>query len=98
VQFRRFDANCDTLGDDQRYDVAFMLSVHNHLKCHKGLVDIVKRHINEAVVFEGHSNTNLDDYSAFLDAIGFARIERLASCATSVFDGARTRPCWILYK
>jgi len=98
VSFLPFDANVDQLPAGERYDVAFMLSIHNHLEHPGNLAEIVRRNVVEAVVFEGHPKTRLGDYQGFLDAVQFSRIEKITDMATSVFDRTPSRPVWILYK
>jgi len=98
VSFLPFVANVDQLPAGERYDVAFMLSIHNHLEHPGNLAEIVRRNVVEAVVFEGHPKTRLGDYQGFLDAVQFSRIEKITDMATSVFDRTPSRPVWILYK
>ncbi len=98
VEFRQFDVDNDQLPNDEKYDVAFMLSIHHHLKNYHALVEIVRNNVVKAVIFEGHPNTKLSDYTNFLDAVQFSKIEKIADLSTSVFDRNFSRPLWILYK
>ena len=98
VKFRQFNVDVDLLPNDEKYDVAFMLSIHHHLKRLSALVEIAKKNVEEVVIFEGHPNTKLSDYKDFLDAVQFSKTEKIADLATSVFDRKPSRPLWILYK
>jgi len=98
VEFRQFNVDRDMLPNDEKYDVAFMLSIHHHLKNQHMLAEIVKKNVVEAVIFEGHPNSRLSDYTEFLDAAELSKTFKVADLATSVFDRKHTRPLWILYK
>jgi hypothetical protein len=98
VQFKEFNLDKDHLPDDEKYDVAFIFSVHHHLKNPSSLSDIVKKNIVESVIFEGHPGTTLNDYQNFLDDIQFSKIEKIAELDMSVFDKEPKRPLWIFYK
>ena len=82
----------------KKYEVAFMLSIHDHLKSPVALAEIANMHVTEAVVFEGHPNTELNYYSDFVKAVQFSKSEKIANLQTSVFDKELSRPLWILYK
>jgi len=98
VEFRQFNVDSDQLNGVEQFDIAFMLSVHHHLKNPERLAYIAKNNVTQAVVFEGHPDTNLDDYANFLNTVAFSRIEKLADLATSVFKSELSRPLWVFYK
>ncbi|MDB4582895.1 class I SAM-dependent methyltransferase, partial [Draconibacterium sp.] len=98
VEFREFNVDEEILPASEMYDVAFMLSVHNHLQRPEALAKIAKNHVEHAVVFECHPDTELEDYKDFIDAGGFSKKEKISVLGTSVFDRSPTRPLWILYK
>lgn len=98
VDFRKFNVNTDRLPKEEKYDLAFMLSIHHHLKGYQDLARIAKENILESIIFEGHPNTEKNDYKDFLDAVQFSKIEQIGRLATSVFDRKPSRPLWILYK
>ena len=98
VQFKEFNIDEDHLPNDEKYDLAFMFSIHHHLKNPHSLANIVKQNINEAVIFEGHPGTTLNDYEEFLNHSQFSKIVKIADLDMSVFDKKPTRPLWIFYK
>ncbi len=98
VEFRQFNVDTDRLSDDEQFDVAFMLSVHNHLKNPDALIEIARNSVSRAVIFEGHPDTDLEEYRKFLDASNFSRIEKVADLATSAFNSKQSRSLWIFFK
>lgn len=98
VEFRQFDMDRDLLPNDEKYDVAFILSIYLHLKKPQGLVEMVRKNVESVVILEGHPNTELNDYKDFLDAVQFSKTEKITDLATSIFDRKPSRPLWILYK
>jgi len=98
VSFRQFNVDRDHLPKDEKYDIAFMLSIHHHLKNPHALAEIARKSVEKIVVFEGHPNTKLSDYKDFLDLVKFSKIDKIGDLSLSVFDRKPNRPLWILYK
>ena len=98
TQFRRFDINEDILPTHEKYDLAFMLSIHHHLKDYRTLTRIANDNVLEGIIFEGHPNTEKIDYEQFFKSIQFSTIEELGKLGTSVFNRSPSRPLWLLRK
>jgi len=98
VEFRQFDVDQDMLPNNEKYDVAFMMSILKHLKNPHALAEIARKNVMESVIFEGHPDTKMSDYAEFLDAGEFSKTFKVSDLATSAFDSTPTRPLWILYK
>lgn len=98
VRFEQFDLDKDRLDNTKQFDIAFMLSVHHHLKRPENLATIAQANVNDAVVFEGHPGTSAEDYTGFFQAVQFAEVVQIGELSESIFNDKTTRPLWICRK
>lgn len=98
VQYRQFDIDNDRLEKNCVVDTAFMFSIYNHLKRPEQLLQIAERNVRNHVVFEGHPDTNLEDYSGFLKSGLFKRVTELVRLHTSRTKQDNSRILWLCEK
>jgi hypothetical protein len=98
VQFRQFNIDDDRLAPGERFDSAFMFSIHDHLKRPERLRDIARDHVNRYVVFEGHPGTKRENYAAFFDSGLFKTVSQIGALRHSVFSERRNRLLWLCEK
>lgn len=98
IQYRQFDIDNDHLEKNCVVDTAFMFSIHNHLKHPEQLLQIAECNVRKHVVFEGHPDTNLQDYSSFLNSGIFKRVTELGRLHTSRKKEDNSRILWLCEK
>ncbi|OPY84523.1 MAG: hypothetical protein A4E72_02197 [Syntrophus sp. PtaU1.Bin208] len=99
VQFRRFNIDRDFLGDEERFDTAFMFSIFAHLSNPAHLTRIAERNIRKYVVFEAHPGGTYEAYKSFFDSGLFSSVVELGRLSRSVLKlEERTRILWLCTK
>lgn len=98
VRFRQFNVDEDSLPTGERYDTAFMFSIHDHLKKPDNLAGIARDHVTKYVVFEGHPGATKQNYTKFFESGQFKNISDIGSLSESRFNQKPTRPLWLCEK
>jgi hypothetical protein len=95
-----FAAPCDFIVHDlntilravRPVDTVFCFSVTNHLETNKGLVMTLRSLTKSVLYFEGHSNTDIDDYPMILNQENFSKIEFIGYNRDSIDQENYSRP------
>ena len=82
----------DELTDIEPADTVFCFSVTSHLKHLNGLVSTLRKLTQKVLYFEGHSNTNLKNYSQVLNRDNFSKIELIGYNRDSIDRATYRRP------
>lgn len=98
VSYRTINLDKQALLPQQRFDTAFMFSIHDHLKDPSVLLRLADKHVRKFVVFEGHPRGVADNYTNFLQSGIFAKVSELGRLNTSRFKSDRSRILWLCEK
>jgi hypothetical protein len=98
VLFRQYNIDTDALPGDQKFDTAFMFSIHDHLKNPSRLTDIVANNVRSYVVFEGHPGDKAKKYAEFFKSDLFESVSEIGRLHTSRSRQDESRLLWLCKK